>query len=178
MPCCAPAGEAGPAAPPPPLGPPTGPVDRTSSGGLSSLSPDEAIHLLQSQVRAVARLHCGADLGAAEPPGACAGCRFRQLLAPPRAALHYFNSAAVLSDCFLMVPRYSHLFISRFASAPTPRPPCKQNKALRERLHASQAAAEENARLKADIAQLCQQMVSCAGCGGRDGAAGARISRQ
>ncbi len=38
-------------------------------------------------------------------------------------------------------------------------PPCLQNKALRERLHASQAAADENAKLKADVQQLCQQMV-------------------
>lgn len=37
-----------------------------------------------------------------------------------------------------------------------------QNKALRERLHAVQGAAEENSRLKADIQQLCQQMV-CSG---------------
>ena len=34
-----------------------------------------------------------------------------------------------------------------------------QNKALRERLHAAQAAAEENARLKHDMQQLRQQMV-------------------
>lgn len=48
-----------------------------------------------------------------------------------------------------------------------PLPPHLQNKALRERLHASQAATEENAKLRADVQQLCQQMV-----GGEEGRAG------
>ena len=47
-PRASPAGDVGAL---PPLGPPPpSAVERTSSGGLSSLSPDEAIHLLQSQV--------------------------------------------------------------------------------------------------------------------------------
>lgn len=69
---------AGPSALPPP------PPDRTSSGGLSSLSPDEAIHLLQSQVGAAPRLAALARIGVprfnAQPlPSSCSP----PLLPPP-----------------------------------------------------------------------------------------------
>jgi hypothetical protein len=64
------------------------------------------------------------------------------------------GSAALFHDTFIT---HCTFMVEHHRSPRFCRP--QQNKALRERLHAAQAAAEENERLKADMRQLCQQMV-------------------